>query len=98
MNLGRKNQTLEFKISLYQLDKGLESLTAMLNRHGQGSVYFGVDDDGNVVGLTIGKNTLTEIRNKITQIIDPRVFNEIEALETEGTTFVRVFAQSSAIP
>lgn len=98
MNLGHENETQEFKISLAQLDKGLKSLTAMLNRHGHGTVYFGVDDDGNVVGLTVGKNTLTEIRNKITQMIDPRIFNVIETLEDEGKTYIRVFAKGSDIP
>ena len=55
MNIGQENESQEFKESLSQLDKGLKSLTAMLNRHGTGSVYFGVDDNGNVKGLTIGK-------------------------------------------
>lgn len=32
MNLGHENETLEFKESLGQLDKGLKSIIAMLNR------------------------------------------------------------------
>ena len=51
MNLGKENGTTEFKESLGQLDKGIRSLSAMLNRHRGGTVYFGVDDDGNVIGL-----------------------------------------------
>ncbi len=46
MNLGKENEKVEFKESLSQLDKGLKSLTAMLNRNGSGTVFFGVDDDG----------------------------------------------------
>lgn len=48
MNLGQENENQEFKQSLSQLDKGIKSLTAMLNRNQKGIVYFGVDDNGNV--------------------------------------------------
>ena len=65
MNLGREDEFKEFKEGLGQLDKGLKSVTAMLNRHNIAIVYFGVDDNGNVVGLQTGKDTLMDIRNKI---------------------------------
>ncbi len=59
VQLGSENETTEFKKDLGQLDKGILSLTAMINRHNRGTVYFGVDDDGTVVGvkpaLTISK-------------------------------------------
>ena len=56
MNLGIENEYQEFKESLTQLDKGLKSLTAMLNKHNQGAVYFGAKDDGNICGLMVGKD------------------------------------------
>ena len=98
MNLGQENEFQEFKISLAQLDKGLKSLTAMLNRHGRGCVYFGVDDDGEVVGLTVGKNTLSDIRNKISLLIDPKVINTIEVLNDDGKDYIKITAQGSDIP
>lgn len=36
MNLGEENEYQEFKESLSQLDKGLKSISAMLNKHGRG--------------------------------------------------------------
>lgn len=38
MNLGNESETQEFKEGLGQLDRGLKSLTAILNRHGYGTV------------------------------------------------------------
>ena len=35
MNLGKEDEHQEFKESLSQLNKGLKSITAMLNRHGE---------------------------------------------------------------
>ena len=38
MNLGNESETQVFKEGLGQLDRGLKSLIAMLNRHGYGTV------------------------------------------------------------
>lgn len=52
MNLGTEGETIEFKESISQLDKGVLSLTAMLNRRNHGALYIGVDDKGDVIGRT----------------------------------------------
>ena len=71
MNLGKENEYQEFKESLGLLDKGLKSISAMLNNHGEATVYFGVKDNGDVCGLTIGKDTSMDIRNRIRDKIEP---------------------------
>ena len=43
MNLGKESEKQEFKSGLGQLDRGLKSLSAMLNRKNEGNVYFDVD-------------------------------------------------------
>lgn len=98
MNLGIENEYQEFKESLTQLDKGLKSLTAMLNKHNQGSVYFGVKDDGNICGLIVGKDTLMDIRNRIRDKIEPRIYPQIEALQDEDKSYIKVSANGSDIP
>ena len=40
MNLGKENEMQEFKESLSQLDKGIKSLVAMLNRNGSGTFFL----------------------------------------------------------
>ena len=99
MNLGKENEFQEFKESLSQLDKGLKSLTAMLNRSGHGTVYFGVDDNGNVKGFTVGKKTLLDIRNRIKDIIEPQILAEInELVADDGKTYISVSATGCNIP
>ena len=46
MNLGMENETLEFKKSTSELDEGVISLSSMLNKHGEGTLYFGVKNVG----------------------------------------------------
>ena len=99
MNLGAENESTEFKEGLGQLDKGLKSLTAMLNKHGKGKVYFGVDDDGNVVGLTLGKETVTKIRSRIKELVEPSFIFQITPLTTpEGKDYVLLEGTGSDTP
>ena len=69
VNLGEENETTEFKSSISQLDKGIIGLTAMLNRHNHGTLYIGVDDHGDVIGMDIGASTLENIRNRIRSFV-----------------------------
>ncbi|WP_130837792.1 RNA-binding domain-containing protein [Lachnoclostridium sp. Marseille-P6806] len=98
MNLGKEDEYREFKESLGQLDKGLKSITAMLNKHNEATVYFGVDDNGDICGLMIGKNTLRDIRNRIRDKIEPRVYPKIEACKEQGKSYIKVSAAGSDIP
>jgi len=99
MNIGQENELQEFKESLSQLDKGLKSLTAMLNRHGTGSVYFGVDDNGNVKGISIGKKTCLDIRRRIRDLIEPQILANIEELRDEkGYLYIKLSANGTDTP
>ena len=45
MEIKRETEFVEFKESLSQLSRALESLVAMINKHGNAIVYFGVKDN-----------------------------------------------------
>ena len=99
MNLGDENETTEFKASMSQLDKGIIGLTAMLNRHNHGTLYIGVDDDGNVIGMDVGAGTLETIRNRIRSFVQPQVVPEISRHETDdGRSYISVRVTGYNIP
>ena len=50
MNLGIETETLEFKKSTGELKEAMNSISAILNKHQQGEIYFGVKPDGTVIG------------------------------------------------
>lgn len=83
MNVGRECETMEFKESISQLDKGLKSLSAMLNRRNHGTVYFGVDDSGDVIGMDIGRDTPESIRNLARSRIQPQILPEVTVHDTD---------------
>lgn len=55
---------MEFKRSLGELRGFLETVVAFANRNG-GTILIGVDDDGTVVGVNIGKGIIESLVNDI---------------------------------
>lgn len=83
VNLGVETEFVEFKESTSQTSRALESIVAMLNKHGRAHVYFGVNDKGFVVGQTIGNKTIKDLSSAITSRIVPKVIPNIN-LELYG--------------
>ena len=99
MELGAESGTVEFKKDIRQLDKGLVSLTAMVNRYNRGTVYFGVEDNGNVVGMPIGKSLFEKIRITARNNILPRLdLDIVEHVTPEGPSYISVSATGFEVP
>ena len=79
-----ENETLELKRSTSELKEAVISLGAMLNKHGKGTVYFGIHDDGNVLGQQVGKSAIKDISKAISDGIDPKVYPEIQIKKIQG--------------
>ncbi len=84
----------EFKTSLSELDKGLLSLSAMLNKDGYGKIYFGVANDGTIIGLnsTIGEETIKKISMRISELIKPTIVPKIILERYENLIYIVVEA------
>ncbi len=59
-----EGQRVEFKETFAETNKAIESLCAFANSRG-GTVLFGVRDTGQVVGVSLGRNTLTGFANNL---------------------------------
>ena len=88
-----KSEKIEFKKSLSQLDKGLEALSAMLNKNGYGKVVFGVLDNADIEGLKdIGQESIKKIATRIKESIVPSItpkinlenYDELHVIEVEA--------------
>lgn len=92
MNIGRESETVEFKKSTSELKEAMDDVCAILNKHGQGILYFGVKPNGDVCGQEIGSNTLDDIARSFKNAIQPMVFptiKEIKLTDT-NTTYIEV--------
>lgn len=99
MNLGKESETVEFKKSTSELKEGVISLASMLNKSGRGTLYFGVINDGEVVGQQIGKDTERTISDAIHNFIEPCIIPAIETKTTpEGLEYIEVKVEGMDSP
>ena len=77
MNIGRESEILEFKKSTSELKSAIKSISAILNKHNSGTLYFGVKDDGRVCGQQIGNDTLRDVSRSIRNYIKPECEFEV---------------------
>lgn len=78
-----ESETVEYKPSLSQTDKILECVSAFSNTNG-GTLVIGVKDNGEVVGVDIGKRTIENLANRIKQHTDPMVYPSIHTEEFDA--------------
>ena len=99
MNLGIESEKIEFKKSTSELIEGVISLSAMLNKHGEGTVYFGVKNNGDVIGQKdLNENTLRDVSRKIAEGIKPQIIPNIALELIEDKKIIKVFAKGRNIP
>ena len=90
INLGKENENLEFKESTAEFDKACKAIVAMLNKSGKGTVYFGVKNNGDVIGHNIGKDTLSTLTDRIKDSIKPSVYPIILPFTIGDKTIISV--------
>ncbi len=91
----------EFKTSLSELDKGIEAVTAMLNKHGRAEVYYGVANDGEVIGLDgrqLGQETIKKVEARISEIVKPPVIPSVIFEDYNGKRIIHVTARGNRKP
>jgi hypothetical protein len=84
-----EGQQTEFKTSFAEQDEAIRSLCAFTQSEG-GSVFFGVRDEGDIVGVTIGRNTIENFAAKLQSGTEPPLTPTIEQFEVGGKTIAAV--------
>ena len=56
-----ESETVELKKSTSELKEAIVSIAAMLNKHNQGKVYFGIKPSGEIVGQDTNEKTIRKI-------------------------------------
>ena len=91
-----KNTTTEFKENFDQ--EAIETVVAFANTGG-GTVLIGVSDRRDISGITVGKETLRDVSNRISQATEPRVIVDVESVDVvEKSVLVLHIAGASIKP
>ena len=99
MNLGSESETVEFKKSTGEHKEALQAVSAMLNKHGYGTLCFGVKNDGTVIGQDVSDATLRQVASWVSDKVEPSVFPTIEWLEDgDGLSYIKVAFSGADAP
>ena len=93
-----ESEILEFNKSTSELKEGVISIASILNKHQKGSLYFGIRNDGTVIGQEISEKTLRDISKSISESIEPKIYPEISKVNVQGKSCVEVEFQGSNVP
>ncbi len=94
----RETETVELKTSTSELKEAIISIVAILNKHQRGELYFGVKNNGAVVGQMVTENTLREVSRTISEHIEPKIFPKVNEVTLEGKKCVHVEFSGGHVP
>lgn len=94
----REDEITEFKKTTNELDSAMISISSMLNKHGRGTIYFGVKNDGSAFSFTITDSTLRDVSRKIYESIKPQIFPVIKTEIINDIEVISVSFEGKDIP
>ena len=89
-----ESENIEFKEKFDE--QTIESAVAFANTKG-GIIFIGVSDKNNIKGIKVGKETLNQWTNQISQSTDPRIIPELEKIKVDGKTVIAVKIKENPI-
>ena len=93
-----ESETLELKQSTAELKVGVISLCAMLNKHYGGELWFGIKNDGMVLGQSLSDASLREVSRAISDHIEPKVYPVVEKVLFGKKACLRVQVEGKETP
>ncbi len=97
-NLGPETEQIEYKKTTSELKEGVISIAAILNKHGKGTLYFGVKNNGDVIGQEVNDETLRSVSQAIGNYLRPVIYPSVNKDEFDGRTVVKVAFEGNQQP
>jgi ATP-dependent DNA helicase RecG len=98
VNFGIESETLEFKKTTAEIPDSLKDISAILNKHGRGELYFGIKNDGTVVGQMISGSSLRDVSQAISDKIKPQIYPTVEPVNIDNKNCIHVLFEGNDLP
>jgi ATP-dependent DNA helicase RecG len=98
MIFGQESETLEFKKTTAETKDGVIDVVAILNKHGRGELYFGIKNDGEVLGQMISGSSLRDVSRALTDNIKPQIYPIVETVNIDYKDCIRVQFEGENVP
>ncbi len=93
-----ETEKVELKASLAELKEGIISIAAILNKHGQGELWFGIRSTGKSVGLHVAEKTLRDLSQAIAAHLEPRIYPQVTQEIVDGASCIKVIFEGHERP
>ncbi len=90
MNLGKETETIEFKKSTSELKEGMISISSILNKHGLGTLYFGIKTNGDIIGQNVSESSLRDVSRMIYESVKPQIYPVIDEEVIDDKHIIKV--------
>lgn len=94
----REDEMNEFKKTTGELNEAMISISGILNKHGHGTIYFGLKNDGSPNQFMINDSTLRDVSRKIYEAIKPQIFPEILTDTVDDVEIIKVIFEGRDKP
>ncbi|HAX99078.1 MAG TPA: transcriptional regulator [Candidatus Atribacteria bacterium] len=94
----KESEKRELKKSTSELKEAVISIAAILNKHKKGELYFGINNDGVVVELTISGKTIRDVSKTISEHIEPRIYPIVEKITIGTKHCIKITFQGEDTP
>ncbi len=98
MKIALENEQIELKKSTSELKEAAVSIVSILNKHKKGALYFGIRNDGSVVGQDVSEKTLRDISEVISNHIEPKIYPHVNKESVDGKQCIRIDFSGENIP
>jgi len=98
MIFGKESEILEFKKTTGELKEAVISVSSILNKHGAGELYFGIKNDGTVLGQQIGDATLRDVSKALSDNLKPQIFPSIDMVSINDKHCIRIAFEGDTSP
>ena len=93
-----ESEQLELKATTAELKEAVIAVAAILNKHQNGELYFGIKNNGEINGQQVTDKTLRYVAQTISDNIEPKIFPIIENVVIEDKQCIYVKFWGKEIP
>ncbi len=86
---------IEFKKSTAELKNALEDLCAFANHKG-GTLIFGIDDKGKIIGQKFSDTTIKKVTSQILNLITPKIYPLITTIKIENKSLLLIELENNS--
>ena len=90
-----ENEVIEFKKTTGELKEGIISI---LNKHQNGKLYFGIKDNGEIIGQEVSTKTIRDVSKTISENIEPKIYPTVNKIKLNDKDCILVEFEGDDIP